>query len=59
VSDGTTFELSCFSEGEGELAQKCYVSKKMVKFTVEEATKAQKWSSDIAILFFNLGARWV
>ena len=28
-----------------------------VKFTLEQATKAQRWSRDIVYSFFNLGAR--
>jgi len=28
-----------------------------VKFTLKQTTKFQRWSRDIAILFFNLGAR--
>jgi hypothetical protein len=28
-----------------------------VKFTHEQATKAQRWSRSIALLFFELGAR--
>jgi hypothetical protein len=28
-----------------------------VKFTLEQATKFQRWSRVIALLFFNLGAR--
>jgi hypothetical protein len=31
---------------------------KKVKFTPEEAMKVQKGSSGIALLIFNLGARW-
>jgi hypothetical protein len=29
-----------------------------VKFTLQRATKAQRRSRGIALLFFNLGARW-
>jgi hypothetical protein len=29
-----------------------------VKFAPEQATKAQRGSRGIALLFFNLGARW-
>ena len=29
-----------------------------VKFTLEQATKAHRWSRGIALLFLNLGARW-
>ena len=29
-----------------------------VKFTLEQATEAQRGSRGIALLFFNLGARW-
>jgi hypothetical protein len=29
-----------------------------LKFTIEQVTKAQRWSRGIALLFFNLGARW-
>jgi len=29
-----------------------------VKFILEQATNAQRWSRAIALLFFNLGARW-
>jgi hypothetical protein len=32
--------------------------KKRVKFALEKATKAQRWSSGISLLFFNFGARW-
>jgi len=31
--------------------------KEKVKFTLEQATKAQRGSRGIALLFFNLGAR--
>jgi len=31
---------------------------KKVKFTIEQATKAQRGSRGIALLFFNLGTRW-
>ena len=29
-----------------------------VKFTLEQVTKVQRGSRGIAVLFFNLGARW-
>jgi hypothetical protein len=35
-----------------------YSSKGKGTFALQEATKAQKGSTDIAVLFFNLGARW-
>jgi hypothetical protein len=34
------------------------ISKVKVKFTLEQATKAQRWSRGVTLLFFNLGARW-
>jgi hypothetical protein len=30
-----------------------------VKFTLEQATKAERGSTGTALLFFDLGARWV
>jgi hypothetical protein len=35
-----------------------YPLKAKVKVTLEQVTKAQKWSSGVALLFLNLGARW-
>ena len=29
-----------------------------IKFALEQATKAQRWSRGILYSFFNLGARW-
>jgi catalase len=36
----------------------CEGKKVKVNFTLEQAMKAQRGSRGIALLFFNLGARW-
>ena len=43
----------------GKLHNKRLIQAKVkVKFTLEQATKFQRWSSSIALLCLNLGARW-
>ena len=38
----------------------CHISSNsVVKFALERATKAKRWRRGIALLFFNLGTRWV